>query len=137
LGYFYNGDFYFLDVVLWETQKMKAFQCFVEMEGIQTRRDGSIKIILGTQELSPENALQLLELRNKQVYSAFLETPVKLEDVEVPKQEPEFNEKTPCQRLRSVLFIWWKQQFPDMEWESFYRNKMELYIDAIKGFLNE
>jgi hypothetical protein len=50
--------------------------------------------------------------------------------------EAEFAGKTPSLRMRNVLFIIWKQ-VPEgfKEFDSFYKFKMEKYIDELKANL--
>jgi len=48
------------------------------------------------------------------------------------KVKQELDSKTPSQRLRGVLFIWWKQSGEQGQFEDFYRNKMEEFINYIK-----
>lgn len=43
--------------------------------------------------------------------------------------------KTPSQRLRASIFIWWDQLNRPDDFENFYKMKMEKLIDIIKGKL--
>lgn len=113
---------------------MKPFQCFADIDGLSTRLDGAVKIVLSTQELNPEAVASLFELRGKSSYVAFVgAVPAKVEDIEIPESEPEFpNEKSPSQRLRNVLFILWEQTKPPQDFEIFRRAKMEALIEYFK-----
>jgi len=44
--------------------------------------------------------------------------------------------KSPGQRLRASMFVWWNQlNKPGDDFENFYRIKMELLIEMVKGKL--
>lgn len=54
------------------------------------------------------------------------------EPVELKEVKGQFDKKTPSQRLRSVLFIWWKQADGTGEFDEFYRKRMEDFINSVK-----
>lgn len=92
------------------------------IEKVETRKDHSLKLIVGTPELPPEDMVQLFQSVNKE--SIELTMPVHEEDAG----------KTPSQRLRAVLYVLWeqggKEQYP--EFDMYYRAKMEHFINAVK-----
>lgn len=105
------------------------------LDSIQTMKDRTLKIIFRTQELSPEEAGKLHGLTHNQGWCLFSEKEMKEEDI--PESEPEFNnEKTPSQRLRNVLYVYWEQQGSKGEFEAFRRQKMEDIINVFKSKLD-
>ncbi len=109
------------------------------IESIATRADGSVKITIGTQELSQGRAGELFSLTRKLavVYISPKDSVPQKELDQVDKIDPEFtNAKTKSQRLRAVLFKLWEQQ-PDghKEFDAFYNSKMESIIEHFKGKL--
>jgi hypothetical protein len=58
-----------------------------------------------------------------------------LEDL--PKEQAEDKDKTPSKRLRSVLFILWKQKGSVGDFEVYYREQVEKIITKIKSMLDE
>ena len=83
-----------------------------ELEKIGTLKDGTININFHTQELSPEDFGQLFSMRNKLVYLSIKpELFNEGEKLIISELEAEISEvgKTPSQRLRSVLYLNWKQ----------------------------
>lgn len=109
-----------------------------QIENIASRKDLSVKIILGTQEMSEGHAAQLFALRNKiaAVYISAKESISEREIKQIDAVDAEMKEKTPSRRLRAVLFVNWKQEAEGhKEFETYYRSKMELYIENLKNNL--
>lgn len=109
------------------------------IENIATRADGTVKVVLGCQEMSATRAGELMTLNRKlaAVYLSPKETVSQKEIDQVEAVDPVMPAKTPSQRMRNVLFVLW-QQSPEgfKDFDSFYKYKMEGYIDAIKENLN-
>lgn len=115
--------------------KTTQFQAYVE--GISSRKDRTLKITLGTQELSKEDTAQLFDYANDLVWCALSETPMTDEDLNIPEALTEFKtDKTPSQRLRGVLYRFWEQNHKGkVEWEVYYRTEMEKIINYLKDKL--
>lgn len=106
------------------------------VESITTRKDKTIKIVLGTQELSQGKAGEVFNLMNNlcAVYISSKEHIEGKEMEQVDKIEIESSGKTSSQRIRNVLFILWKQGNEGFkDFDSYYRNKTEMYIDHLKS----
>lgn len=81
-----------------------------QIEGVQTRRDSTLKITLGCQEMSQSKAGELLTMQNKvcAVYISQKETiPQSVLD-QVDSVDVELAGKTKSQRMRAVLFRIWE-----------------------------
>lgn len=111
------------------------------IDGVATRKDKTLTVRIGTQELSGETAGELFGLQNALVFVA-----IKVEDF--GKEEIEALErlkadamadsrKTESQRLRAVLYKLW-QQNPEgyKDSNSHYIAKMEAIIEHLKKKLN-
>lgn len=110
-----------------------------QIEGVSTRRDKTLKIVLGTQELSPHDASQVLALVHKMAitYISPKELIEQKEIDQVDRLDPEFGGKTQSQRIRATLFVAFdqnKENFKDFD--SYYKFKTERFIDEIKSKLN-
>jgi hypothetical protein len=115
---------------------MDGFQTFVIVEGLSTRADKSIKIVLSTQELKDDAAPSLFALRGRECYCAFFPYEVKLSDIQLPKEEPEFKgHKTPSERLRNVLFRVWQHRNIGGSFDLWRASEMERLIDSYKSEL--
>lgn len=102
------------------------------LEQASTRKDGSVKLIFGTPELDSEKMAALFDLKNQYGHLIFAAngTP----EVEIPNTPaPEFkNDKTPSQRMRAVLFLEWRQIGPRIDFDTYYKRRMEGFIDSVK-----
>lgn len=109
----------------------------VVVENITTRKDKTVKITLGTQELSPSRAGELFNLMNKVAACYIKEKHVDQSEVDaVDKLDPEFKGKTQSQRMRNVLYLNYEQNKEGFkEFNSYYHSKMEGYIEELKSNL--
>lgn len=114
---------------------MNTIKLAATLEAIKTLKDGSFKITFETQELPPEEGASLLTLR--QSLGWLIYASMDAGQVEIPDEPPaEFKaDKTPSQRLRSVLYVWWEQLGKPDSFESFYRSKIETIIGWVKDKL--
>jgi hypothetical protein len=115
---------------------MKAVQFSAQLNKIATRVDGSISVTIETQELNGMDMAELFSYRNCLGYVTF--TPNAESIVEVPKENVGDMGKSPAQRLRSVLFIAWKQSDKKFDtFQQYYDVQMERIINTIKDRLDE
>jgi hypothetical protein len=113
---------------------VKAISLEVQLTSASTRADGSLGLRLATPELKPEEKTAVFELQGKNLKMLLQPMGEEPEAFVEVKQELEF--KTPSQRLRSVLFVAWKQeQGPKDSFDLYYATKMETIIEHIKGKL--
>ena len=112
------------------------FQTSANIESIATRVDNTIKIVIGTQELEAEQAVELFKLKGKQGWVLFKENPLEQKDIP-PEPAPEFkNDKSPSARLRATLYVWWEQNTGKQKtFDAFYKEWIETKITQIKETL--
>jgi len=110
-----------------------------QVEGIQSRKDKTIKLTFGTQELMPSMAGDLFSLNNQMVYLAIKVEPFnkgEKEIIESSKVDELDGIKSNSQRLRAVLYILWEQNNEGFKtFSEFYNARMELLINQIKNKL--
>lgn len=106
-------------------------------ENITTRKDRSVKLVIGTQELSPAEAGQLFTFMNQLTSVYLCAAAIDNREIEqIDKLEPELNNRTQSQRIRAVLFLNWQQQNEGFkDFDSYYRAKTEKYIEHLKSKL--
>lgn len=108
------------------------------VENVSTRRDSTIKITLGCQEMNQGKAGELFTMQNKVVgvYMSVKENiPQKVMDM-VDQVDVDMPGKTKSQRVRAVLYrIWELQKEGHKTFESYYSAKMEEHINNLKGVL--
>lgn len=112
------------------------FQVSSQIESIATRADNTIKLVIGTQELPPDQAVEVFKLKGKQGWLLFSENPIEQEDI--PEEPaPEFStDKSPSRRLRSTLYVYWNEcTAKNPDFETFYKQWMEKKINEIKQLL--
>lgn len=105
------------------------------VESVSTRRDKTYKVSLGTQELTPVNGVQLLELHQKICYVAIKAesfTNEEKDTLAILKTDDK-SVKSHAQRLRNVFYILWQQNNEGFEdFTAFYHYRMEHVIDFYK-----
>jgi hypothetical protein len=108
----------------------------VYVENITTRKDKTVKITMGTQELSPGKAGELFDLMNtlSAVYICPKEIPQSDID-QVDKLDADLpGAKTQSQRIRNVLFKLFQQDNEGFkDFDNFYRSKTEKIIEHFKS----
>lgn len=117
---------------------MKGILLAVIIEKISTLKDRSCNIILNTQELNPSKAGELFTLLNMvaTVYISPSEITTR-ELTQVDAIEPDLPGKSPSQRMRNVLYLNWKKDGESYkEFDTYYRAKIESYIEALKQNLD-
>ena len=118
--------------------KLITFNC--QVETIQSRKDNTLKVVLGTQELTEGG--KLFTLQNKMCTIGI--TPneaLSKEDIELLQSskiglEDIPNAKTHSQRLRGALFVYHTQHETGFkEFQDFYADYMEKRIEGVKSKL--
>lgn len=108
------------------------------MEGLSTRKDKTIRLTLGTQELSPNEVAELFKFNQSFCYVALKQEPFsQIETDSIDSLKTEYDGiKTPSQRLRSIMFRNFEQQpngFKDFN--SYYVYTMDKLCDHFKSKL--
>lgn len=112
---------------------MKAIRIQLEINRVSIKKDDSVSFTCSTPAITDEE-LGVFRDMSKVMVNALLEPIDGSEDIiEVTTA---IDEKSPSQRLRGVLWRLHQQNNEGMEWEMFYRVKMERLIDALKAKLD-
>lgn len=111
-----------------------------QLENVATRKDKTLKLIFGTNELTPEQITFLFSSANSFGYLAFKIESFKREELNVIenlKADIDDNLKTPSQRLRGVLYVLYEKDNEGFKtFTKFYEYKMEQLITFIKTKLD-
>jgi len=111
-----------------------------QIEGLTSRKDKTIKVTFGTQELSPVDAAQVFQLNQRFCYIAIKEESFQqdeLDNLDSIKTDLESN-KTPSQRLRGILFINYQQNNEGYkDFSTYYIAKMEILCEHFKSKLDK
>ena len=119
------------------------------IDKVSTLADGSLRIYVGTPELSNDTMVNVFNLIKKPGYvlvSANAINQDQIDAVEKATTNAEFSEKTPSQRMRGVLYRIWEKTQPktmngdgEMEYvdfDLFYKRQMNKIIDHFKTKLD-
>ena len=125
------------------------------VEKISTLSDGSLRIHIGTPELSNETMVNLFNLNRKTGYVLLSPYPINQNQKDavekaaenIEHESTEFGNKTPSQRLRAVLYVYWektqpKQINPDsgnielVEFDLFYKRELNKIVEHYKTKLD-
>lgn len=106
------------------------------ISSIRTLGDGTIRLVVDSQELAPKDKAELMELHNIPGHFVFSSTGIQEEDI--PTVPVEFEQKPPSQRLRNTLFVFYEKSGGKKEnFEVYYRKFMEHHIEKLKTKIRE
>lgn len=107
------------------------------VENITTRKDRSLKVVIGTQEVSPAEAGQLFQYMHQLVTVYVCPAAIDNRELEqIDRLEPELNNKTQSQRIRAVLYLLHQQANEGFKtFDEYYKAKTEMYIEHLKSKL--
>jgi hypothetical protein len=119
----------------------KAIVIPAQIEGISTRADRTLKIVLSTQEMPPSEAGRLFALNQKMSYIAIKEESFQQSEVDMVEglavNPDDTKLRTPSQRLRAILYVSWKEcDEGHPAFDSFYAQKIERIITHYKDKLD-
>lgn len=115
-------------------------QKIIQLPAIVTRvsslADGGLSIGLHTNELSPEEKVEVMKLHGIFGFACF--KPNEFKPEEIPKGDADFEIKSLSERLRSSLFVLHTKRGGKPEnFEDFRRKYMEKRIEEVKTKINE
>ena len=119
------------------------------IDKVSTLADGSLRVYVGTPELSNETMVSVFSLIKKPGFvliSANAINQDQIDAVEKATTNAEFSEKTPSQRMRGVLYKFWEKTQPKtmngdgvmeyVDFDLFYKRQMNKIIDHFKTKLD-
>lgn len=115
------------------------------VDSIRTLADNSLRVSIGTPELSPQTVGDLYSVLKQPGFVVLSTQPItqkQIDAVESASIDMEFDTKTPAQRLRNVLYRIWEQTSPKdknsegiteyIDFDLFYKRKMNELINHFK-----
>jgi hypothetical protein len=102
-----------------------------QLASAATRLDGSIKLVFETRELGADAAV-LFAMARKEGWLLFASSEINEADIPDEKPDAMTGQKTAAQRLRSTLYVYWKQKGEQGDFENFYAVQMNRMIEQIK-----
>jgi len=115
---------------------MKTFQAPAILTGVRATNDNGLALSFRTNELSNEEKVTAMQFHQSFGYVLFRQN--QFAEADVPDTDaPTDEDKTPSQRLRSVLYILFQQKGePGTNFELFYRDQMNRAIERVKRLLD-
>lgn len=113
---------------------MKSIQTQLLISSLRSRKDGSLGLSANTPELTSEEKVALMDLQL--VPLEVLLKPIDEPTDEIIKVDKDVGQKTQAQKLRSVLWLLWRQEGEPGEFNDYYRKKTEKIIDYLKDKLD-
>lgn len=110
---------------------MTTIQIPATLDAANRRKDRSVSLRLTSmQELSNQEFAVIDTLHGANGWMLF--APEAFQEEDIPQESPPSSGKTPSQRLRAALFVLWEQTNPGNDFDTFYRQRMERIIEAVK-----
>ena len=105
----------------------------VILNPISRRKDKSVRLSFETREMSPEEIITIMALEGAEMWLGLAPNS---EDIVIPNENAEIGEKSSSERLRNVLYVYYKQQVEKGKYigifDNFRREKMQVLIDEVK-----
>ena len=119
------------------------------IDKVSTLADGSLRVYIGTPELSNETMVSVFSLIKKPGFVLISANAINQDQIDAVEKAPtnsEFSEKTPSQRMRGVLYRLWEKTQPKnmngdgvmeyVDFDLFYKRQMNKMIDHFKTKLD-
>ena len=111
-------------------QKDRALRFEAQLTSFSSRADRSLGFRGVTPELTSEEKVALMNLQN--VLLDMIISPKDTPDADILEVKRELVHKSPGQRMRSVIFLLWKQTDEEEPFDTYYLKMMEKIIDWLK-----
>jgi len=105
------------------------------LNGIRAKIDKSLGLTLATPELSTSEKAEIMNLQGINLDVTL--KPLDIIDAPEIKVNKDIESKSQSQRIRSVLFLLWKQEAEPDTFDIYYHHKTEKYIEFLKDKLED
>lgn len=111
------------------------FQVPAILEGVTPLKDGGVSLRFHTNEVNKDDKVMLMDFYQSFGWLMFAANEFQESDIpaETAKQE---TGASPSKRLKSVLFVLWKQRGANGDFDTFYRQQVERVIESVKAQLS-
>jgi hypothetical protein len=107
------------------------FQVPAILEGVTPLKDGGVSLRFHTNEVTKADKVMLMEYY--QTFGWLLFQANEHQESEIPKELAKRDTgQSPSQRLRAVLFVMYKQMDVSSDFEVWYSQQIEKFIDRVK-----
>jgi hypothetical protein len=110
------------------------------LSSVSMSHDKGLRLGFHTNEMNIRDKQAAIELHDSFGYLLF--KPNEIDEGDIPKEPASDNSKTPGQRLRAAIYVKFTQigggtNLNHMDFEAYYRMRMEKYIDEAKKELDQ
>lgn len=96
-----------------------------QIDGVTAKKDKTLSIKLGTQELPPEEMAKIFEHQGHQIWVAIAESDIAEDQLNIPEVMSDLDKKTPSQRLRDRMAVYFKESKGSFEgFDEWYKNAL-------------
>lgn len=114
---------------------MKTLKFNAVITGIRSKVDRSLGLTIGTPELSSIEKTEIMNLQGINIDITL--TPLDTLSTEIITIKKDMESKSQAQRIRSILFLLWKQEGEPDTFDIYYYQKTEKYIEMLKSKLED
>lgn len=111
-------------------------QFSAQIDSAKANNDRTLTLKLDTQELSAEDTAFIFNLFQKQIWIGLSETEVTKESLNIPEVVDSMDSKSPSQRLRDRMFVYWKEKKVGGSFDDWYKARLDKmgqkYLDELK-----
>ena len=104
---------------------MSIIQFSAQIDSAKANNDRTLSLKVDTQELSSEDTAQIFSLFQKQIWIALAETNITREQLNIPEVVEDMDKKSPSQRLRDRMFVYWKEKKVGGNFDGWYKEQLE------------
>ena len=102
--------------------------------GIRAKVDGSLGLSVSTPELSNDEKVSVMELQNRNIELLIKPHEEEAEDIVIVDKD--LDTKTQSQRIRSILYLIWKNKGQEGDFKDYYYKQTERIIERLKRFID-
>lgn len=114
---------------------MNKFQIEAILDGVTPRKDGSATLRFVTNEVSKADKVMLMDYYQSFGWLMFAAN--EFQESEIPKENAKRDAGlSPSQRLRNVLFVKWRDSGGNGDFQTYYDQQVERFIDKVKETLD-
>jgi hypothetical protein len=107
----------------------KAIKTPAIITSLRSKVDGSLGLTVSTPELTPQEKAAFMELQGTNLQAIFEPSEEPSEELKIEK---DIDVKSPSQRLRSVIYVVYKNTKTDETFSQFYEKMMDRIIEGVK-----
>jgi hypothetical protein len=107
------------------------------VQNMNPKADRSWKLVFETRELSGDEVKILADNFQGEGWLVFKPNSEGISQKEIPVETADAGMKTPSQRLRASIMVWYKQSGAKGDPEAFYRTTMEKLIEYVQSKIPE